>query len=56
MEQLFNKLRAMLVVELLLISLVLLSLWAYLFWMEKKVNIKGATLVQAPYCTEEIWN
>ena len=55
-EQLYNKLRSMLVVELLLISLVLLSLWAYLYWMETKVNIHGATLVQVETHTEEVWS
>lgn len=56
MAWLCDKLRNMLIVELLLISLVLMTLWAYLLWMENKVNISGATLVQEiQYHTEEVY-
>ncbi|MBR2902514.1 MAG: hypothetical protein IKC38_04820 [Clostridia bacterium] len=41
----YNKLRIMLIVELLTISLALGVLWAYLFWTQTSINLSGATLV-----------
>ncbi len=45
MIQHFNKLRIMLIVELVTISLTLGVLWAYLFWTQTGINLSGATLV-----------
>lgn len=53
MAGLQNKLRIMLIFELLIIGLALTVLWAYLLWMNSQVNLKGATLVQQVPCRKE---